>query len=288
MGGHAVAHRSGAARTAAGGTVRSAIYTGTVQHERLRPKRHRLQYRVFSMLIDLDELTPLDGRFPLLGINRGGVFSFRESDHGDGVTPLRDWAADLLLEHGVAWDGGRIEMLCYPRILGFVFNPLTVYFCRDRSDRLVAILYEVHNTHGERHTYVLPGGAGERIVRHVAKKQFFVSPFMPMDCIYRFRIAPPGDRVGVSILEDDAEGLLLTASFAGKRVELSNGTLRRVLWSYPLMTLKVVAGIHWEAIKLLLKRVPMFGWQPAPARIAVSGKDVAALRAPVATEPADS
>ena len=173
--------------------MRSAIYRGLVQHERFRPARHKLAYRVFSLLIDLDELGDLDGRLPLLGINRPGVLSFRESDHGDGVTPLRIWAARLLRDEGIVCDGGRIEMLCYPRIFGFVFNPLTTYFCHDRSGELRAILYEVHNTHGERHTYVLPA-TGERVVRHAAAKQFFVSPFMPMDCIYRFRIAPPGKR----------------------------------------------------------------------------------------------
>lgn len=250
--------------------MRSGIYAGTVIHERLRPRRHRLEYRVFSLLIDLDELGYLSGHFPLLGINAPGVFSFRESDHGDGTTPVRSWAANLLRDAGIAYDGGRIEMLCYPRIFGFVFNPLTVYFCHDRAGALVGILYEVHNTHGERHTYVLPAGQRERIVRHSAPKRFFVSPFMPPDCVYRFRIAPPGGRVGISIFEDDPEGLLLTASFTGKREELSNGALRRLLLRYPLMTLKVVAGIHWEAVKLVIKGMRIFHHAPAARKVDAS------------------
>jgi DUF1365 family protein len=175
----------------------------------------------------------------------------------------------LLRDAGIPYDGGRIELVCYPRIFGFVFNPISVYFCHAQDGALVGILYEVHNTHGERHTYVLPA-APDRIVRHSARKQFFVSAFMPPDCTYRFRIAPPGKRIGLSILEDDAEGLLLTASFTGTRQELSNGALLQMLLRYPLMTLKVVAGIHWEAAKLVAKGFRIFDHKPAVQRIASS------------------
>ena len=241
--------------------MNSAIYIGTVQHERLRPQRHKLTYRVFSLLIDLDEVPTL--RLP-------PFMGFRESDHGDGTTPLRPWASGLLRDAGIDFDDGQIEMLCYPRLIGFVFNPLTVYFCRRKSGALAGILYEVHNTHGERHTYVMPGTGDDRVVRHTAAKEFFVSPFMPMDCTYRFRIAPPGSRVGISILEDDSAGLVLTASFMGRREEMSQRALWSLLWRYPLMTVKVVAGIHWEALKLLLKGVRLLQHHPARERIATS------------------
>lgn len=250
--------------------MRTGVYTGKVMHQRLRPRRHRLEYRVFCLLIDLDELPVLDGKFPLLGINRPGLFSFRETDHGDGGGDLKAWASGLLADGGIAYDGGRIEMLCYPRILGYVFNPLTVYFCHNRDGALSGILYEVHNTHGEAHTYVLPANAESGVVRHEAAKQFFVSPFMPPDCLYRFKIAPPGERVSVSIREDDPEGLLLTATFNGRREELSNDLLRKLFFAYPLMTVKVVVGIHWEAVKLVAKRMPIFGFKPAKQRVAVS------------------
>jgi DUF1365 family protein len=270
--------------------MNSAIYEGIVMHHRLRPKQHTLRYRVFSLLLDLDELPSL--RLPLLGINRPGLLSFHDRDHGDGVTPLKQWATTQLHDAGVAYDGGRITLLCYPRMFGFVFNPLSVWFCHNRDGALAGILYEVHNTHGERHTYVLPAPPrldqpGEarlgqsrtepRIVRHSTRKEFFVSPFMPPECAYNFRIAPPGRRVGVSILEHDAEGLLLTASFTGERHALTNRALASLLVRYPLMTVKVVAAIHWEAVKLLLKGFRIFHHRKAAHRIAVSAPRAAAV-----------
>jgi DUF1365 family protein len=248
--------------------MRSAIYTGTVIHTRLRPKRHRLSYRVFSLLLDLDELETL--RSKVLGVERAGLLGFRSKDHGDGKTPLRQWAGQLLAEAGIDWDGGRIELLCYPRMLGFVFNPLTVWFCRSRTGELRGILYEVHNTHGERHTYVLPACLTNGEVRHEAPKTFFVSPFMPPECTYRFRIVPAADDVVVSIIERDGEGPLLAASFTGERQPLTDGALLGLLLGYPLMTLKVVVGIHWEAIKLLAKGFRLFDHSPAARRIAHS------------------
>ena len=258
------AHCRGAACCRAGG-MRSAIYAGTVIHTRLRPKRHRLSYRVFSLLLDLDEIATLDSR--VLGIERAGLLGFRAVDHGDGVTPLRDWATLRLAEAGIDWDGGRIELLCYPRMLGFVFNPLSVWFCYARSGELRGILHEVHNTHGERHTYVMAANPVNGEVRHTAAKRFFVSPFMPPEALYRFRIVPAADEVVVSIVEHDAAGPLLAASFSGKREALTDRALLGLLLRYPLMTLKVVAGIHWEALKLVVKGFRVYAHTPAARRI---------------------
>ncbi|MGB3338861.1 MAG: DUF1365 domain-containing protein [Devosia sp.] len=237
----------------------SGIYTGIVAHKRLRPKRHKLSYRVFSLLLDLDELPRLSLRW--LAVNRAGLLSFRESDHGDGG-PLRPWVAARLAEAGIEADG-PVRMLCYPRMLGYVFNPLTVYYCYRADGTLAAIIHEVHNTHGERHAYVLPGGEGT--VRHSCAKTFFVSPFMPMDCIYHFTITPPGDSVSVGIVEGDAEGTLLTATFSGQRSELTDAALLRAVLTHPLMTLKVTAAIHWEAVKLLLKGLRVYPHKPRRA-----------------------
>ena len=234
----------------------SAIYTGVVAHKRLRPKRYKLSYRVFSLLLDLDELPDLPLRW--LAVNRRGLLSFHESDHGDGGA-LRPWVAARLAEAGIGADG-PVRMLCYPRMLGYVFNPLTVYFCYRADGGLAAIIHEVHNTHGERHAYVLGGGEGT--VRHSCAKTFFVSPFMPMDCVYHFTISPPGESVSVGIVERDSAGTLLTATFSGERSELSDGGLLRAVFTHPLMTLKVTAAIHWEAVKLLLKGLRVYRHKP--------------------------
>lgn len=255
----------------------SAIYAGTVVHARHRPKKHRLRYRVFSLLLDLDELPELDRKLKLFGHNRRALFSFYDQDHGKGETGgLRAWAENHLREAGIGTFPARIRVLCYPRIFGYVFNPLTVYFCEDKAGNLLALLYEVCNTFKERHTYVIPASL-ERgtAVRHSCAKAMYVSPFVPMDCAYDFDILPPGDdapddRVKVAINERDAEGDLLFASFVGKRSELSDAGLARVFVSYPLMTMKVMAGIHWEALRLWLKGVPVHRHKPAAERVASS------------------
>lgn len=232
----------------------SALYTGRVVHSRFKPRRHRLSYRVFSLLLDLDALP--EG-LKLLGINRPGLLSFREKDHGDSGD-LRAWVRRELAGAGIAADG-PVRILCYPRFLGYVFNPLTVYFCHDRAGRLAGIIHEVHNTHKERHTYVLPVDeiVNGKVRQHCAKT-FFVSPFVPMECSYDFTILPPGERIEIAIHERDAEGPLLAASFVGEREPLTDQTLLRAVLRHPLMTLKVTVGIHIEAIKLLLKGLRVY------------------------------
>lgn len=248
--------------------MRSGLYAGRVVHTRLRPKRHRLSYRVFSLLLDLDDLVGLDRSLRLFGYNRRALFSFRDSDHGDGGDP-RAWALAQLAAGGIELAAPRISMLCYPRILGYVFNPLTVWFCSD-GEELRAILYEVHNTFGERRTYLISAsGSGEPVVQSCTK-ELYVSPFIAMECRYDFRIVPPGDRVSIGVDDRDAEGLLLRASFAGTRQELGDGTLLRAFFAYPLMTLKVTAAIHWEALRLWAKGVPVFRHRRAATRVATT------------------
>ncbi len=245
--------------------MNSAIYTGDVHHARLRPRRHRLHYRVFALLLDLDEISRLTNR--LFAHNRFAIFSFHDRDHGDGQTgALRAWVEARLAEAGLPEAAHRVEILCYPRLFGYVFNPLTEYFCYDRSGTLRAVLHEVCNTYGERLVYVIPAEKKRGHIRHSAPKLHFVSPFMPMDCRYDFAILPPGDRLRIGIAESDPEGPLLTASFSGTRRPFTERELVRLLFTYPLMTLKITAAIHWEAIQLLLKGIPIQPHTPSPRR----------------------
>lgn len=249
--------------------MNSALYAGQVVHARLRPKRHRLNYRVFSLLLDLDEIDGLARRLRLFGYNSAGVFSFHDKDHGDGGGELRGWVAAQLHAAGIAMAAPRVTLLCYPRIFGYVFNPLTVWFCSD-GDELRAILYEVHNTFGERRTYVIRVAPGAKAVEQSCAKELYVSPFVPMDCVYQFHIEPPGEKVLIRIDETDPHGMLLRASFAGERKALTDGALLRALFAYPLMTLKVTAAIHWEALKLWAKGVPVFRHRAAAVKVATT------------------
>ncbi|MBK1622206.1 DUF1365 domain-containing protein [Afifella marina] len=251
-------------------TFRSAIYAGDVVHSRMRPRRHRLHYRVFSLLVDLDELESLSRRLRFFGYNRFALLSFYDADHGRGEAGgLRAWVSERLTEAGIEAEGGRVALLTYPRFLGYVFNPLSVYFCYDRNERLVAILHEVSNTFSEKHTYVIPvTGEAQETIEQACDKLMYVSPFIPMECRYHFRIAPPEESVLVRIAEEDSEGPLLIASFAGERRAMSDRGLFKAVMSHPLMTWKVTGGIYYEALRLWWKGMPLFRHEKAAQRYA--------------------
>ena len=242
----------------------SAIYPGTVLHARTRPVRHRLHYRMLNLLLDLDELPALNARLRLFGHNRRALFEFREADHGDGsATPLRSQVQAQLRAAGLKPEGGRIRVLCMPRLLGMVFNPLTVYFCDAADGTPQALLYEVNNTFGQRHSYLIPVKPGEgALIRQRIAKDFYVSPFMDMALTYHFRVAPPGEAVSLAMEVHDAKGVLLFAAFAGRRQALTDAGLLRAFLSHPLLALKVLGGIHWEALKLWRKGMAL---RPRPA-----------------------
>jgi hypothetical protein len=238
--------------------MNSALYAGIVIHQRLRPKRHRLKYRLAQGLFDLDELDEVAGRLSFLSRNRFNLFTFRDRDFGDGSdTPLRDQIEAHLREAGLEPDGGPIRLLAMPRVLGHIFNPIAIWFCHRRDGSLLAIVYEVTNTLKQRHSYLIPvtGADGEGAIRQSCAKTLYVSPFMDMDMAYDFAIRPPGETVQIVVNGRDADGPLISASFAGERRDLTDRALLRLFFTFPLLTLKTVAGIHWEALKLWVKGV---------------------------------
>ena len=233
------------------------LYRGQVMHARLRPMSHRFTYRVLNLLIDLDRLDEADRLSRLFRVNRRGLFSFHERDHGprDG-TPLRVHAQRLAASAGIDLSGARVRLLCYPRLLGYAFTPLSVYYCQDRKNRLILLIYEVRNTFGDLHSYVcpvLPGQASAAGIRQHQAKQFYVSPFIGMAACYHFRLTPPGDRLKVRILETGPDGPLLAASFHGHKRDLTTRHLVAAFLSLPLVSLKVIGAIHFEAARLWLK-----------------------------------
>lgn len=243
----------------------SAIYPGRVTHARMKPRAHRLAYRVFFLLLDLDELGRVDWKLGLF--SRGGfnLVSVREKDHGDGSDiPLKTQVEAELAAAGIP-HGGPVRMLAMPRVLGHGFNPLTVYFCHRPDGTLSAILYEVTNTFGERHAYLIPA-ADEPVVRQGCAKDFYVSPFMDMDLTYGFRIRPPGETVRVQVEAHDADGLVLAASFLGRRTALSDAGLIKAWLTHPWMSLGVLAAIHWEALRMWLKGERLRPRPAPPAR----------------------
>ncbi|MEA2943256.1 MAG: uncharacterized protein QOD09_3785 [Bradyrhizobium sp.] len=237
----------------------AALYFGDVMHARLKPVGHRFSYRVMSMLIDLDRLEEAGRQSPLFAVNRAALYSFNEADHGerDGSS-VRAYAQRCAAARGIDLSGGRVLLLCYPRLFGYTFNPLSAYFCYRADGALALIIYEVRNTFGELHCYVLPVQPSEISaagIRQQQDKLFYVSPFIEMATRYHFRVSPPGESVKLRILETDREGPLLAAAFCGRRRGLTTAALLRCFVSLPLAPFKIVVAIHWQALRLWLKGV---------------------------------
>lgn len=251
----------------------NAIYTGHVGH--VRPGKHRLRYPVFMLTLDLDDV-PSNLKF--LKQNRAALFSVFDRDHADKRdAPLKPQIEAKLRETGIAWCGGRIVLLTMPRLFNYVFNPLSVYFCYRRDGSVAALVHEVSNTFGESHFYVLPPRAeANGTITQSCAKEFFVSPFLEGDLSYDFTVTPPGERVAVSMVVRRGEEIALTASFAGAHRELTDAQLLRVWLANPLMTVKVIAGIHWEALQMWLKGVRFLGRRGQLPRPNVREKKAAA------------
>ncbi len=214
---------------------------------------------MFQCLFDLDEIDRIDGACRFFSRNRWNLFSFHDRDYADrSGQPLRPQIEALMRQAGQEPDGGAIRLLTMPRMLGHVFNPLSVWFCHRRDGSLSTIVYEVTNTFKERHSYVIPvtdAGPDGGLIRQACDKAFYVSPFMDLDMRYDFTVEPPMEKTRVVVAGGDADGALIVAAFQGSRRELSDRALLAAFLRHPLLTLKVVAGIHVEALWLFLKKL---------------------------------
>ena len=242
--------------------MNSQLYIGTVMHRRQDRHAYRFVYKVFSLLLDLDELPRLGRRLRLFSHNRFNLFSVCDRDHGprDG-TPLRPWAEQYLLLQGIDLQGGRIRLLCFPRLLGYVFNPLSLWYCEHRDGSLRAVICEVRNTFGEMHHYLLAApdrGPLDWSAEHRVRKVFHVSPFMAPDMEYRFHIQEPGEWLRFYIDERHEDTHIFKASLNAMRAPLADSRLMLSALLIPLLPFKVLAAIHWHALKLWLRGAKFF------------------------------
>ena len=232
--------------------MNSCIYNGIVTHHRFKPVKHLLKYNTFSLFVDLDELEKLHKDIKIFSFNKFNLFSFYNKDHGlrDGSS-LKEWVLENLKKFNINENISNIKLLCYPRVFGYVFNPLSIFYCYD-SEKLRAIFYEVKNTYNEQHTYIFRVIDHEKIEQK-CKKKFYVSPFMNMNTYYNFRLLNPNKKLSVFIKQTDDQGAILTATQVGDKKEFSFKQLLINFFKYPLMTIKIITSIHFEAFLLWKK-----------------------------------
>ena len=232
--------------------METCIYKGIVTHRRFKPKRHFFSYKTFSIFFDLDELRDLEKNVSIFSLNKFNLFSFYNKDHGnrDG-RDLKDWVKNTLKKFDINSKISKIKLLCFPRIFGYAFNPLSIFYCYE-DNQLKAIFYEVKNTFNEQHTYIFKIKDNEEIAQK-CKKKFYVSPFMDMETYYNFKLLNPNDKLSVFIKQTDLIGTVLTATQTGEKKEFSSKQLIINFFKYPLMTIKIISSIHYEALLLWKK-----------------------------------
>ena len=232
--------------------MNSCIYNGFVSHTRFNPVKHSLKYNTFSLFIDLDEIENLSKNNFIFSFNRFNIFSFFNKDHGDrdGLC-LKKWVLNNFKKFDINKNINNIKLLCYPRVLGYVFNPLSIFYCYEDKN-LRAIMYEVKNTFNEQHTYIFKVKSNNEISQ-TCKKKFYVSPFMNMETQYEFKLLNPDENLSVLIKQSDKDGIVLTAIQKGERKEFNTRQLLINFITYPLMTIKIIGAIHYEALRLWKK-----------------------------------
>ena len=236
--------------------METCIYKGIVTHRRFKPKKHFFSYKTFSIFFDLDELEELEKKNYLFSLNKFNLFSFYNKDHGDrDGKDLKNWVIDNLKKFNIVFKVSKIKLLCFPRILGYVFNPLSIFYCYNENSELRAILYEVKNTFNEQHTYVFPVTKDAKIITQSCNKKFYVSPFIEMETAYNFRLAEPKETLSIFIKQTDKEGMLLSACQIGRKEHISTKQLITNFLKHPMMTLKIIMAIHFEALRLWRKGV---------------------------------
>ena len=236
--------------------INSFIYNGQVIHKRFKPKVHSFKYNVFSLLLDLSELEILEKQVNLFSFNKFNLISFYNKDHGerDGSS-LVEWVNKNLKKSNITIKNIKIKILCYPRIFGFVFNPLSVFYVYNSKDDLISILYEVKNTFGEQHTYIFRVEKDTNLIQNNCSKKFHVSPFIEMNCHYFFRLLKPGNKISVIIDQYDNSDKILYASQDGVRTDFNSKYLIKSYLKHPIMTFKIIIAIHYEAFKLWTKGI---------------------------------
>ncbi len=250
-------------------TPQPQLCFGQVRHARLRPAPNAFAYGNYYLRLPLRALGDRDFGGSLFSRNRFNLLSFVDADHGDGRQPLAAWIDALLKKEGVHDADGEIWLQAMPRVLGFVFNPVSFYFCHRRDGGLRAVLCDVRNTFGERHFYLLDTGweidYGTELA---ARKVFHVSPFCKVEGGYRFRfmrmMRGAAEQTLACIDYDDADGPLIQTSVSGRAAPLTNASVARAFFCFPLMTFGVVLRIHLQALRLWFKRVPFFSKPEAP------------------------
>ena len=238
--------------------METCIYKGTVTHRRFKPKRHFFSYKTFSILFDLDELEDLEKKVSIFSLNKFNLFSFYNKDHGDrDGKDLKNWVISNLKKYNIGFNISQIKLLCFPRIFGYVFNPLSIFYCYNNNKELKVILYEVKNTFNEQHTYIFPVDKSNKIIKQFCNKKFYVSPFMEMETAYNFRLVEPKETLSIFIKQSDQEGTLLSACQIGIKEKISTKKLFKNFIKHPMMTVKIIMAIHFEALRLWRKGVKL-------------------------------